>query len=96
MNFKKSKNIDQSIRIVDVKRTVCFMLVMALFSTFSLNAQTVPDPPKPPQTSSSSSTSHSISVDNDDDQNTAVRFLFQYRAIVTNLKPTTTNLKTKV
>jgi ABC-type uncharacterized transport system involved in gliding motility auxiliary subunit len=66
MNFKKSKNIDQSIRIVDVKRTVCFMLVMALFSTFSLNAQTVPDPPKPPQTSSS--TSHSISVDNDDDQ----------------------------
>ncbi len=71
MNFKKSKNVDQSIRIVDVKRTVCFMLIMALFSTFSLNAQTVPDPPKPPKppkTTSSSSTSHSISVDNDDDQ----------------------------
>ena len=70
MNFKKSKNVDRSIRIVNAKRTACFMLIMALFSTFSLNAQTVPDPPKPPKTtsSSSSSASHSISVDNDDDQ----------------------------
>jgi hypothetical protein len=68
MNFKKSKNVAQSIRIVDVKKTVCLMLVATLLSTFSLNAQTVPDPPKPPKTSSSSSTSHSVSVDIDNDQ----------------------------
>ncbi len=68
MNYKKSKNVGQSIRIVDVKRTVCLMLVATFFSTFSLNAQTVPDPPKPPKTTSSSSTSYSISIDNDDDQ----------------------------
>ncbi len=68
MNFKKSKNVDLSIKIVDVKRTISLMLVTALFSTLSLNAQTVPDPPKPPKTTSSSSSSHSISVDNDDDQ----------------------------
>jgi hypothetical protein len=69
MNFKKSKNVNRSIRIVDVKRTICLMLIMALFSTFSGNAQTVPDPPKPPKTTStSSSTSYSIEIDTDDDQ----------------------------
>ncbi len=70
MNFKKSKNVNRSIRIVDVKRTVCLVLVTALFSTFGLNAQTVPDPPKPPKTTStsSSSTSYSIEIDTDDDQ----------------------------
>ncbi|WP_299121063.1 hypothetical protein [uncultured Winogradskyella sp.] len=65
MNFKKSKNLNRSIRIVEVKRTVCLMLVMALFSTFNGNAQTVPDPPKPPKTEKG--TSYSISIDNDDD-----------------------------
>jgi len=68
MNFKKSKNVNRSIRIVDAKRTVCLMLVTALFSTFSTNAQTVPDPPKPPTTSSSSSSSYSIEVDTDNDK----------------------------
>ena len=69
MNFKKSKNVNRSIRIVDAKRTICLMLVAALFSTFSTNAQTVPDPPKPPKTTStSSSTSYSIEVDTDDDR----------------------------
>ncbi|EDP70937.1 hypothetical protein FBALC1_00597 [Flavobacteriales bacterium ALC-1] len=69
MNFKKSKNVNRSIRIVDAKRTFCLMLVAALFSTFSGNAQTVPDPPKPPKTTSaSSSTSYSIEIDTDDDQ----------------------------
>jgi hypothetical protein len=69
MNFKKSKNVNRSIRIVDVKRTICLMLVMALFSTLSLNAQSTPEPPKHPKTkSSSSSTSYSIEVDTDDDQ----------------------------
>ncbi|WP_400075918.1 hypothetical protein [Winogradskyella sp. R77965] len=67
MNFKKSKKVKRSIRIVDVKRTVCLMLAMALFSTFSLEAQTVPDPPKPPKTKTTSGTSYSISIDNDDD-----------------------------
>jgi hypothetical protein len=70
MNFKKSKSISQSIRIVDVKKTVCLMLVATLFSTFSLSAQTVPDPPKPPKTNSSSSSaaSYSVEIDTDDNQ----------------------------
>lgn len=69
MNFKKSKNVDRSIRIADAKRTVCLTLITALFSTIGLNAQTVPDPPKPPKTtSSSSSTSYSVEVDTDDDK----------------------------
>jgi len=67
MNFKKSKNVNRSIRIVDAKRTVCLMLVLALFSTFGSNAQTVPDPPKPPTTpsTSSSTSSHSLEFDTD-------------------------------
>ena len=68
MNFKKSKNVNRSIRIVDAKRTICLMLVVALFSTFSTNAQTVPDPPKPPKAKTTSGTSYSISIENDDDQ----------------------------
>ena len=69
MNFKKSKNVNRSIRIVDAKRPICLMLVMALFSTLGLNAQSTPEPPKPPKTkSSSSSTSYSIEIDTDDDQ----------------------------
>lgn len=67
MNFKKSKNLNRSIRIVDAKRTICLMLIMALFLTFGLNAQSTPEPPKPPKTKSSS-TSYSIEVDTDDDQ----------------------------
>lgn len=67
MNFKKSKNVNRSIRIVDAKRTICLMLVMALFSTLGLNAQSTPEPPKPPKTTSSS-TSYSIEIDTDDDQ----------------------------
>lgn len=67
MNFKKSKHVQDSIRIVAVKRTVGLMLVTALFSTFSLNAQITPEPPTPPTTKSSSGTSYSISIDNDDD-----------------------------
>jgi len=66
----KSKKVNQNIKIVDVKRTVCLMLVMALLSTFSLDAQTVPDPPKPPKTTSisNSTSSHSIKIDTDNDQ----------------------------
>ncbi|WP_299115457.1 hypothetical protein [uncultured Winogradskyella sp.] len=67
MNFKKSKNVNQSIRIVDVKRTVCLMFIMALFSTLSLSAQTTPEPPTPPSVTSSG-TSYSITIDNDDDE----------------------------
>ena len=68
MNFKKSKNAGQNIRIVDVKKTVCLILVVALFSSFSLTAQTVPDPPQPPKTKKTSGTSYSISIENDDDE----------------------------
>ena len=71
MNFKKSKNVDQSIRIIDVKRTVCLMFMLALCLTLSLNAQTTPEPPTPPKapaTNSSSGTSYSITIENDDDK----------------------------
>jgi hypothetical protein len=68
MNCKKSKNRERSIRIVEVKTSVCLGLITALFSTFGLTAQTVPDPPKPPNTKTSSGTSYSISIENDDDE----------------------------
>ena len=67
MNLKKSKNVDQTIRIVDVKKTTCLLFIMALFSTLSLNAQTTPEPPTPPSMSRSTS-SYSIEVDTDDEQ----------------------------
>ena len=68
MKFKKSKNAGQNIRIVDVKTTICLMLVVALFSTFNLNAQTVPEPPKPPKTNSvsSSTSTYAVEVNTDD------------------------------
>ncbi|WP_299112148.1 hypothetical protein [uncultured Winogradskyella sp.] len=71
MNFKKSKKVERSIRIVDAKRITCLMLITTLFLTLGLNAQTTPEPPEPPSisTSSSSSTSsYSIEVDTDNDQ----------------------------
>ncbi|MBC2843785.1 hypothetical protein [Winogradskyella flava] len=68
MNFKKSKNVEGSIRIIDVKRTVCLMLVTALFSTFGLNAQTTPKPPTPPNSKTSTSKSYAIEIDTDDEE----------------------------
>ncbi|MEO1033567.1 MAG: hypothetical protein AAFX55_19425 [Bacteroidota bacterium] len=71
MNFKKSKNVNGSIRIIDVKTTVCVVLITALCLTFSLSAQTTPEPPTPPKTSNSktiSRTSQSVSVENDDNE----------------------------
>jgi hypothetical protein len=68
MNSKTSKKVGQNIRIVDVKTTMSLMLVTALFATFSLNAQTVPEPPTPPKTKTTSGTSYSISIENDDDE----------------------------
>jgi len=64
MNFKKSNNVEGSIRIVDVKRALTLALIISL--SFNLNAQTTPEPPKPPKTTTG--TSYSISIDNDDDQ----------------------------
>ncbi len=66
MNFKKSKNVEGSIRIIDVKRVVSFIVNIALFCTISANAQTTPEPPTPPKTTSS--TSYSVSIENDDDE----------------------------
>lgn len=69
MNFKKSRNVEGSIRIVDVKRTVCLLFIMALFSTLSLNAQSTPEPPTPPETpKTTSGTSYSITIENDDNE----------------------------
>ncbi len=81
MNFKKSKNVEGSIRIVNAKRTVCLMLVAMLFSTLNINAQSTPEPPTPPEAPSkqtSSSTSHTIDIDNDNDQthNSCISFNF--------------------
>jgi len=77
MNFKKSKHVQDSIKIVAVKKRVCLLLAVALFSTFSINAQTTPEPPTPPSTitnsSSSSTSSYSMEVDTDDEkQNSSV------------------------
>jgi len=68
MNLKKSNNVEGSIRIIDVKRTLALALIMVL--SFNLNAQSTPEPPTPPEspgTKTSSGTSYSISIDNDDD-----------------------------
>ncbi|MDP5081760.1 MAG: hypothetical protein NWP87_03820 [Winogradskyella sp.] len=68
MNYKKSKNGERSIRIIEFKKPLRFLLITALCSTFGLTAQTVPEPPTPPKTISTSGTSYSISIENDDDE----------------------------
>ncbi|WP_299883851.1 hypothetical protein [uncultured Lacinutrix sp.] len=66
MNFTKSKERQQIIRIINVKKGVSLAILFAFISTLSLNAQSTPEPPTPPSTSTG--VSYSISVDNDDNR----------------------------
>ncbi|MCD2258166.1 hypothetical protein [Psychroserpens luteolus] len=68
MNFSKSKDRQNSIRIIDVKKGLSLAIICAFLSIHTLNAQTTPEPPTPPQTNTTSGTSYSISIDNDDDE----------------------------
>lgn len=68
MNYLKSKDRQNSIRIINVKKTFNLVIVYTFLSVFSLHAQTTPEPPTPPKTTTTSGTSYSISVDNDDDE----------------------------
>lgn len=68
MNFKTSKNRQRNIRIIDVNTSICFMLILALFASFSIAAQDTPEPPTPPKTELKSKTSYSISVDDDSNE----------------------------
>ena len=68
MNFSKSKDRQNSIRIIDLKKGICLASIVALLSINNLNAQTTPEPPTPPKTTKTSGTSYSISIDNDNDE----------------------------
>jgi len=71
MNFSKTKHKQQSIRIIDAKKSLYFTVIAILFSVISVNAQVTSEPPTPPnapKVKSSSGTSYSISIDNDDDE----------------------------
>ncbi|WP_298901026.1 hypothetical protein [uncultured Psychroserpens sp.] len=68
MNFSKSKDRQNSIRIIGLKKGLCLAFSFALLSVSGLNAQTTPEPPTPPKTTTTSGTSYSISIDNDDDE----------------------------
>ena len=68
MNFSKSKNRQNSIRIIDVKKGLSLAIVFAFLSVHGLNAQSAPEPPTPPKTTTTNGTSYSISIDNDDDE----------------------------
>lgn len=66
MNFSKSKDRQNSIRIINVKKALSLVIIYAFLSVITLQAQTTPEPPTPPKTTSG--TSYSISIDNDDDE----------------------------
>jgi len=66
MNFSKSKDKKDSIRIITIKKGLSLAIIFALLSVPTVFAQSVPEPPTPPKTTSG--TSYSISIDNDDDQ----------------------------
>lgn len=66
MNFTKSKNRPDSIRIIDVKKAMTLTIAMIGLSLFSLNAQSTPESPETPKTTKG--TSYSISINNDDDK----------------------------
>nr|WP_321245321.1 hypothetical protein [uncultured Psychroserpens sp.] len=68
MNFSKSKNRQDSIKIIDVKKGLSLAIVFAFLSVYGLNAQSAPEPPTPPKTTTTNGTSYSISIDNDDDE----------------------------
>jgi hypothetical protein len=68
MNFSKTKHKEQSIRIIDAKKSVYFTAIALLFSVISINAQSTPPTPPTPPTVTSSGTSYSITVDNDDNE----------------------------
>ncbi|WP_460220502.1 hypothetical protein [Psychroserpens sp. MEBiC05023] len=66
MNFSKSKDRQNSIKIINLKKSYTLMILIVFLSVLSLQAQTTPEPPTPPKTTSG--TSYSISIDNDDDE----------------------------
>lgn len=68
MNFTKTKNRQDSIRIIDARKGLSLAIVFAFISVYGLNAQSAPEPPTPPKTTTTSGTSYSISIDNDDDK----------------------------
>nr|WP_321232995.1 hypothetical protein [uncultured Psychroserpens sp.] len=67
MNFSKSKDRQNSIRIIDVKKGLSLAILFAFLSVFTTNAQSTPEPPETPKTTTTKGTSYSISIDNDDD-----------------------------
>ena len=65
MNFKKSKNVEGSIRKINAKQSIYLLLIMTLFSGLVMEAQTTPEPPSPPKTpQTSTSKSYSVAVEN--------------------------------
>ena len=66
MKFKKSKNGQGSIRIIDRKRAIGLLTASVLFCTLNISAQSNPKPPEPPKTTSSKS--YSVSVKNSDSE----------------------------
>lgn len=63
MTFSKSKNAQNSIGIIDVKKGLSLAIIVVVLSVFTLNAQSNQKPPKPPATTSAST---SYSIDNYD------------------------------
>ena len=73
MNFKKSKNVEGSIRKINAKQSICLLLILTLFSSV-MEAQTTPEPPSPPKTpqTSTSKSYSAVEKDTKDKHNSSV------------------------
>ncbi|RNC88243.1 MAG: hypothetical protein ED556_03400 [Winogradskyella sp.] len=71
MNFSKTKQRVERIRITNPKKGIYFTAIALLFVMLSSNAQSAPEPPLPPETpKTTTSKSYSVSIENDDDEAT--------------------------